>query len=213
MAAYIAGVIPLDFLLTSAPNAISFFTVSKSPLAIEVQNGLTETLASTNSKFLIVFSEFVAFKLAVEHPNAIAIMNTDFFMKKSVFIIAIALGCSTANLNATNSEKTIKNLEFVEAKVSVSPFCTSIAKGDLETVKKLIALGADVNKKSNGMTPAMYAAKYNRAEILKLLVSKGADLGKKSENGLTAEKYAKLSNAQEALAVILNSISKKENKI
>jgi hypothetical protein len=123
-------------------------------------------------------------------------------MKKSVIIIAIALGFSATTLNAINSVMTTNTLEFVKAKVLVSPFCTSIAKGDIETVKKLIELGADINKKSNGMTPVMYAAKYNRTEILKLLVSHGADLDKKSDKELTAKKYAELSNAKDALAYL-----------
>ena len=72
-------------------------------------------------------------------------------------------------------------------------------KGDLETVSKLIDLGQDVNKKSNGLTPAMYAAKFNRVDILKLLLEKGAKLKIKSEKGMTAEQYAKLSNATDIL--------------
>ena len=90
----------------------------------------------------------------------------------------------------------------VISKVTVSPFCTSIAKGDFETVKKLIELGADVNKKSNGMTPLMYAAKYNRVEIIKLLVEQGAKIDAKSDSGHTAFKYAEMSNAQDALKTI-----------
>lgn len=66
-------------------------------------------------------------------------------------------------------------------------------------VNKLIQLGADVNEASNGMTPAMYAAKYNRVDILELLVKNGAKLKKRSENGLNAMDYAKRSNAKDAL--------------
>ena len=88
------------------------------------------------------------------------------------------------------------------SKISVSPFCLAIVKGDLETVKKLIELGADVNEKSKGMTPAMYAAKYNKTAILQLLVKHGAEIKKKSEKGLTAMDYAKQSNATDALAYL-----------
>jgi ankyrin repeat protein len=45
----------------------------------------------------------------------------------------------------------------------------------------------------------MYAAKYNKVEILKLLVKHGADLRKRSDKGFTAKRYAQLSNAKEAL--------------
>src|SRR5690606_32712111 len=127
-------------------------------------------------------------------------------MKKTVIITALALGISFASLNATTAVVNSNVSEFVKSKPTVSPFCMSIVKGDIETVKKLIELGADVNEKSNGLTPAMYAAKYNRVEILKLLVENGAKLDVKSEKGFTAEKYAQLSNANDALAY-LKSVS------
>jgi ankyrin repeat protein len=127
-------------------------------------------------------------------------------MKKSAVIIAIALGFSFTTLHAandivTNDNVTTSTYETVTKRV-VDPFCISIVKGDIDTVKKLIELGQDVNKKSNGLTPAMYAAKYNRLDILKLLVDKGAKLNVKSAKGMTAQKYAELSNAKDALAYI-----------
>ncbi|WP_415189392.1 ankyrin repeat domain-containing protein [Psychroserpens sp.] len=122
-------------------------------------------------------------------------------MKKSVVIIAIALGFSFTTIQATNDNVESSTYEAT-VKRAVNPFCISIVKGDLDTVKKLIELGQDVNKKSNGLTPAMYAAKYNRLDILKLLVEKGAELNTKSGKGMTAAKYAELSNAKDALAYI-----------
>lgn len=123
-------------------------------------------------------------------------------MKKTVIITAIALGFSIATLNAKTTLSLNNVLEVVKPTPSVSPFCMSIVKGDLATVKKLIELGEDVNKKSNGMTPAMYAARFNRVDILKFLVEKGADLKLKSEQGFKAEKYAELSNAKEVLVYL-----------
>nr|WP_321222129.1 ankyrin repeat domain-containing protein [uncultured Psychroserpens sp.] len=122
-------------------------------------------------------------------------------MKKSAVIIAIALGFSFTTLHAANDILATSTYETVTTRV-VDPFCISIVKGDLDTVKKLIELGQDVNKKSNGLTPAMYAAKYNRLDILKLLVEKGAKLNVKSAKGMTAQKYAEASNAKDALAYI-----------
>jgi len=79
-------------------------------------------------------------------------------------------------------------------------------------VKKLVDLGENVNLKSNGMTPAMYAAKYNRVDILKYLVKNGANLRIKSSKGKTVEYYAKLSNAEEALEFIQNHLKGKKKK-
>lgn len=75
-------------------------------------------------------------------------------------------------------------------------------QGDIETVQKLIDLGEDVNQKSLGMTPAIFAARYNKAEILQLLIDNGADLRIKSDKGFSVKKYAELSNATEALQVL-----------
>lgn len=127
-------------------------------------------------------------------------------MKKTAVIIALALGFSITTAYATTSSETVITNVSELTKSTVNPFCISIVKGDIETVKKLIELGADVNEKSNGMTPAMYAAKFNRVDILKLLVENGAKLNAKSEKGYTAEKYAQLSNANDAL-VYLKSLS------
>lgn len=125
-------------------------------------------------------------------------------MKKTAVIIAIALGFTVSSSNASTPIMTYNNLEIVTTKSQVNPFCTSIAKGDIETVKKLIELGEDVNRKSNGMTPSMYAARYNRVEILKLLLDHGAKLNARSDKGMTALKYAKQSNAVDVIAFIEN---------
>ncbi|WP_303317094.1 ankyrin repeat domain-containing protein [Flavivirga abyssicola] len=132
-------------------------------------------------------------------------------MKKSVIITAIALCFSIVTVNAkTITENTnTTNVEFV---FKVNSFCVSIAKGDLETVQKLIERGADVNEMSNGMTPVMYAAKFNRTDILKLLIAKGANLKAKSAKKMTALKYAQLHGANDAAAIIKEAIAKSKSK-
>lgn len=66
----------------------------------------------------------------------------------------------------------------------------------------MIALGEDVNQKSLGMTPAIFAARYNKAEILKLLIDNGADIRIRSDSGYSIAKYAEAANAKDALIVI-----------
>lgn len=129
-------------------------------------------------------------------------------MKKTLIISAIALSCSIATVSATSSIEDNSNFK-IEAVNQVNSFCASIAKGDIETVKKLIDLGENVNRRSNGMTPAMYAAKYNRVEILELLIAKGANLKIRSDKSMTALKYAKQSNAKEAMTLIESTLSRK----
>ncbi|GAA4963464.1 ankyrin repeat domain-containing protein [Algibacter aquimarinus] len=127
-------------------------------------------------------------------------------MKKTIIISAIALCFSIVSVNATPLTSTVETYETVAA-LKVNSFCVSIAKGDIETVKKLIIRGEDVNEKSNGMTPVMYAAKFNRTEILKLLISQGADLKAKSDKGMTAAKYAELHGAKDAAVIIKKTLS------
>ena len=134
-------------------------------------------------------------------------------MKKSIILSVIALALTIAPFQATNA------LDFEKvtlAKIeNPNPFHLSIVKGDIETVKKLIELGTDVNKRWNGKTPAMYAAKYNKVEILELLVAHGANLKARSQNGIsnvngqTAYDFAKSSNAKEAMQYLSKALGKR----
>ncbi|MBQ0736389.1 ankyrin repeat domain-containing protein [Aquimarina celericrescens] len=124
-------------------------------------------------------------------------------MKKSIFTVLAVMFIASASF-ATGVEMTTNshNYEQKILKAKVSPFCMAIVKGDLDTVKKMIELGSDVNEKSEGMTPLMYAARYNRADIIKVLVQKGAKISTKDSKGHNAMKFAKLSNAKDAIAVL-----------
>jgi ankyrin repeat protein len=123
-------------------------------------------------------------------------------MKKSIVYLGVAL-VAFANVSlASNANpfSEIKNkIEFSE---TITPLSVAISKGDIESVKKFIEYGTDVNEKSNGMSPLMIAARYNKTEIIKFLLSKGARLNDKDENGFTALKYAELSNANEAIQLL-----------
>lgn len=124
-------------------------------------------------------------------------------MRKTILTFASAVLLVGATANAKSpTHRTNEATTTSVAKVEVSAFCKAIMQGDIDTVKRLIELGEDVNKKSLGMTPAIFAARYNKAEILELLIEHGANLRVKSDKGYTAKKYAQLSNATEALAVI-----------
>lgn len=112
---------------------------------------------------------------------------------------------ATATANNTNDLVLANQMELV-AKVDLSSFCKAVMQGDIETVKRLIDLGEDVNQKSLGLTPAMFAARYNKVAVLELLINNGADLKIQSSQGYTAKRYAELSNASEALEIIETAI-------
>lgn len=119
--------------------------------------------------------------------------------------LSILITCMTVSL--VLAKDPVKSLETYKVEktevVNVSPFCISIAKGDYEMVKKMVELGTEVNKTSEGMTPLMYAARYNRVEIIKLLVANGAEINVKDKKGFTALKYAELSGADNAKTLLL----------
>ncbi|MFS4494803.1 ankyrin repeat domain-containing protein [Maribacter sp. 2308TA10-17] len=128
-------------------------------------------------------------------------------MKKTI-LTAVAF-CMLLVTDAVAKTETSNNNEDVTelvVKRELSTFCKAIMKGDINTVKRLIDLGEDVNAKSLGMTPAIFAARYNKAEILEVLISNGADLTLKCNKGWTIVKHAKLSNAKEVLEVLKNTV-------
>ena len=131
-------------------------------------------------------------------------------MKKSViaFGILFSVLVSTVNANTTpepGNENKYNVSELTTKKVA--PISIAIAYGDVATVNKLIELGTDINEKSGttGMTPLMYAARYNNIELVKTLIAKGADTKAQSTTGFTALKYAELSKAVEVVNY-LNSL-------
>jgi ankyrin repeat protein len=132
-------------------------------------------------------------------------------MRKTILTVAIALLFVVAGVRAESSNEnyTLSASASMVKPVDISSFCKAIVKGDFETVKRLIELGEDVNQKSLGKTPAIFAARYNKVEILELLIANGADLKIKCDNGYNAKKHAELSNATEALEVINANLKKK----
>jgi ankyrin repeat protein len=129
-------------------------------------------------------------------------------MKKSIIYFSVVLLIFSNIATASASVFSVSKFGLVTKYLNATPLAAAIAKGDIEAVKKFIEYGADVNEKSNGMTPLMIAARYNQVAIIKLLLEKGADAKTVNDNGLTALKYAKMSNAQEAadaLTVVNNA--------
>ena len=99
-------------------------------------------------------------------------------MRKRILTVATAFLLVVTGVyaeNKANSNAAVTTTDLAED-IGINSFCKAIMQGDVETVKKFIELGEDVNQKSLGMTPAIFAARYNKAEILQLLVENGADL-------------------------------------
>jgi ankyrin repeat protein len=96
-------------------------------------------------------------------------------------------------------EGTIVKEEPKETRVMVSPvgqafwtvFMRASASGDLETVRRLIDDGVEINGQSpNGTTALMAAIKNGRSEIACELLEMGADLSICDQDGLSAVQWA-----------------------
>ena len=126
-------------------------------------------------------------------------------MKHPLIILLLMLTVGSSFANSSKNEKNLECIQSMHVQITkdLNPFCKAIVQGDLETVQKLLALGTDVNERSLGRTPAMYAARYNKVEILKLLIKYQADLSIKcAGKKFTALEYAQHANATEAAQVI-----------
>ena len=141
------------------------------------------------------------------------------------FIFCVSIVPATTNITQTptsiipikkvkqNAKKKSNNNCFLYSNklYKVNSFCKLIQAGHYNAVKSCIDKGIDLNKVSNKLTPLMYAARHNRADIVKLLIEKGAKLKIKSSKGYTALKWAKLSNATESYNLIYNALKKNRN--
>jgi ankyrin repeat protein len=123
-------------------------------------------------------------------------------MKKSIVYLGVALVAFTNVSLASNFKSFNGDKKVIASAYDASPLNVAILKGDIQSVLKFIEYGADVNEKSEEMTPLMTAARYNKVEIIKILLAQGAKPGVKNEKGFTALKYAQLSNAAEAVAIL-----------
>ncbi len=129
-------------------------------------------------------------------------------MKKTILMVAAAGMFAVTGVYAENNELLNHSTETISPAKDkgINPFCKAIVQGDVDTVKRLIELGENVNQKSLGMNPIHFAARYNKAEILTVLIENGADINAKCDKGHTAKKYAELSYAKDALAIIENAM-------
>ena len=129
-------------------------------------------------------------------------------MKKLILPIFLGL-FAISTINATSINEPIKEEKSTMTSFSnkVNSFCKLIQMGDFDAVKSLIKAGEDVNKKSNGLTPLMFAGRHNKAKIAQLLIDNGAKLKTRSDKGnMTALDMAKRSKALDAVKVIRKAL-------
>ena len=124
-------------------------------------------------------------------------------MKKTILtMVSVGILAVSGAYANTNLKGDIDNIVLTRVNDNISSLCKAAMQGDVEKVRSLIATGESVNEKSLGMTPAMYAARYNKPEVLKVLILNQANLNIKSDQGYTVKDYAEMSKAKEVLEVI-----------
>ena len=126
-------------------------------------------------------------------------------MKKFI-LTSFTLLFLSISVNASNTNEVLPK---DDKKTELSTFCKMIRLGNYQIVKALMNNGTNINRKSLGLTPVMYAARYNETEILKLLIANGAKLHTKSDKGYTAIQYAIMSKANKAHEVLEAAFQKK----
>lgn len=127
-------------------------------------------------------------------------------MKNLILVAALILSFAAQATPTAGNSNTPEPKYKATSYTDVDAFCKLIQQGNYEAVKNLIEAGEDINRKSVGKTPLMYAARHNKADIARLLIAHGADLKVKSDRGYTALEFAEMSKAQEAYEVIKEAL-------
>lgn len=123
-------------------------------------------------------------------------MNKSIFSKHSIFL-SLAVLALTA-ISACVPERDIHDQLIVAAR-----------KGQVEKVKELIKLGADVNAKEKvvgeGRPALFHAASYGRTEVVKLLLQHGADVNEQPAGRTTSLMIAAWGGYTDTVKILLEA--------
>jgi ankyrin repeat protein len=121
-------------------------------------------------------------------------------------------------LGETNKKSPSKQLNLAKQKLStdkrlISPerqerldtsLLRAAPKGKTKIAERLLALGANIEAKTNnGETALHLAANYGCTETIRFLISKGFDVNAKDNNGWTPLMHAVVNNHRDACVVLI----------
>jgi ankyrin repeat protein len=90
----------------------------------------------------------------------------------------------------------------------------AVLKGDIATLKKLLAEGVAINAKGeDGYTALMAAASLGRGDMVKILLDANADLNAVNDDGLTAMQVASNNNHAEVVKLLSDAGNKSNERM
>ena len=75
--------------------------------------------------------------------------------------------------------------------------------GNIEAVKQHIAAGTDVDAKTRGETPLLWAARFGQSQVAELLIAEGADVNAKNVVGQTPLHWAAMAGHKEIIELLI----------
>jgi ankyrin repeat protein len=100
-------------------------------------------------------------------------------------------------------QKLVAKGAVVDNKPGWTPLHYAASKGQLDMIRYLLRLNADIDAGSpNESTPLMMAAGYGSPEAVKLLIESGADISKRNQLGLSALDFAKQYQRPDAIKLL-----------
>jgi ankyrin repeat protein len=113
-------------------------------------------------------------------------------------------------INRNQSDAVIQLLLQNGAKPNGEILLLSMEKQKFDLAKQFITTGVDVNYQyplsknyADGMTPLLYASKWNNFELIKLLVEKGANINARAKDGNTALTMAQTNENNAAINYLI----------
>ena len=102
--------------------------------------------------------------------------------------LELELDQDTVEAGRTAVVKMLQEHSSADANLSGDDMCTAVRRGDIETVKGLLAKGADANTGDSqfGVSPLSWAALLGQTEIAELLIQNDADVNARNRDGGTA---------------------------
>lgn len=130
-------------------------------------------------------------------------------------ILSLVIAFSLNFMACTSNEagKSTDNTKEEKVKAPQTPIHTAVFMNEVETVKKHIAAGTDLDQKDEyGSSPLNVAVTFNKVEVAKLLIEGGADLSVTNNEGGTALHTAAFLCRPEIVKILLENGADKSIK-